>query len=220
MNIIIIGYGKMGKLVCSLAEERGHKITCIIDNEQDWKKLDENCDIAIDFSTLDVAPNNIIKCFELHIPIVVGTTGWYDTLPEITKICNRLNGTLFYASNFSLGVFLFNKINILTAQLLSNHKGYDKLNIKEIHHINKKDAPSGTALWLKENISQYYDEIKIESMREGEVCGIHEICYESPVDIISLKHEAKSRKGFALGAVVAAEFLQGRQGIFTMNDLI
>ncbi|MDR1725739.1 MAG: 4-hydroxy-tetrahydrodipicolinate reductase [Bacteroidales bacterium] len=221
MKILIIGYGKMGKMVEKIARKRGHTISFRIDNETDWNimDMDFNFDVAIDFSMPSIVTANINKCFDLNLPVVVGTTGWDNDFEKIKAYCIQNNKSLFYSSNFSIGVFLFNKINSFAAKLLSPYMQY-KPEIMEIHHLHKLDKPSGTAKYLAKNMEDYYSDVEIKSVREGEIFGIHQIDYQSEVDVISLRHEAKSREGFALGAVVAAEFLQGKKGFFSMNDLI
>ncbi|MDR0790604.1 MAG: 4-hydroxy-tetrahydrodipicolinate reductase [Bacteroidales bacterium] len=221
MRILIIGYGKMGKMVKDVAKKRGHTVGFCIDKTEDWQQLNGEFDVAIDFSMPEIVQQNIMRCFELNIPIVVGTTGsWLNELDKLKTYCFENGKSLFYSSNFSLGVFLFNKINVFTAQLLSPHREYKAPTITEIHHIHKVDKPSGTALTLAKSMEQYYQNTEIESVREGEVFGVHQVKYQSDVDFISLKHEAKSREGFALGSLIAAEFLVGRRGVFTMKDLI
>ena len=239
MNIIIIGYGKMGKMVEQIAIQQGDSIVCKIDSEKDWNELDNanpeiiKESVAIDFSTPATAICNIRECFKRNIPIVVGTTGWYEQMESIKEECLAKSQSLFWASNFSIGVFLFKKINIQLAQLMSNHNQYTP-SLSETHHIHKLDAPSGTAITLAENLiknhssktkwqlgeSKNEDTLNIEAIREGEVCGIHSIKYDSPVDEIVITHSAKNRGGFALGAVTAAHWLAGKKGFFTMSDML
>jgi 4-hydroxy-tetrahydrodipicolinate reductase len=219
MKILISGYGKMGKKVESVAQQRNHTIGCHMDNAEDWQTYKDDCDVAIDFSQPSAVKDNIMRCFDANLPIVVGTTGWNAEFETLKHYCLENGKSLFHSANFSVGVFLFNKISVMAAELLSPHKQYVPM-LNETHHIHKLDKPSGTAITLAENISPFYPNLEINSNREGEVFGIHEIIYSSSVDVISLLHEAKSREGFALGAVLAAEFLRGKTGVFSMNDMI
>ena len=225
MNILIIGYGKMGKMVEEIALSKSDTIVGIIDKEEDWQTFDKNNKykdiVAIDFSIPSKVLDNIEKAWERNIAIVVGTTGWYDKLEEITQRANQEKKTLFWASNFSIGVFLFNKLNAYLADMMKEYSDYNP-SIKEIHHIHKLDAPSGTAITLAQTLVENHNiekqNLNIESVREGEVCGTHIINYYSEVDDIEIKHTAHSRKGFASGAVMAAHWLKGKQGVFTMKD--
>ena len=236
MEIIISGYGRMGKEVEKICIARNHKIIARIDNESDWQQLSEInrlSDVVIDFSMPDVAVNNYLRCFELGLPIVTGTTGWYDQLEFINEQCANQNGTFFYAPNFSIGVNILFKTNSYLAKLMSGMNDY-KVKINETHHIHKLDAPSGTAISTAEGIIKEHKTLSewalgndnsnnilpIYSTREGEITGIHEVIYESGIDKIILKHEAKNRDGFALGAVLAAEYICGKKGVFNMDDLI
>ncbi|MEE1252101.1 MAG: 4-hydroxy-tetrahydrodipicolinate reductase [Bacteroidales bacterium] len=227
MNILIIGYGKMGKMVEEIALSKSDTIVGIIDKEEDWQTFDKNNTykdiVAIDFSIPSKVLDNIEKAWERNIAIVVGTTGWYDKLEEITQRVNQEKKTLFWASNFSIGVFLFNKLNAYLADMMKEYSDYNP-SIKEIHHIHKLDAPSGTAITLAQTLVENHNiekqNLNIESVREGEVCGTHIINYYSEVDDIEIKHTAHSRKGFASGAVMAAHWLKGKQGVFTMKDFI
>lgn len=236
MDIIISGYGRMGKEVEKVCLSRNHKIITRIDNVDDWQKLSDinySSAVVIDFSMPDEAINNYVRCFKLGLPIVTGTTGWYDKFDQVSKQCTEQNGTLFYAPNFSIGVNIFFKANTYLAKLMAGLNNY-KVHINETHHIHKVDAPSGTAIATAEGVINEYknldswilnkedkdNSLPIYSYREGEVTGTHEVVYESEVDNITLKHEAKNRSGFALGAVLAAEFVVGKKGVFNMNDLI
>lgn len=236
MKISILGYGKMGKEIEKIALEHGHEILTKIDNPRDWKKnisLFKKSDIAIDFSTPQTAIPNIYKCFEYDIPIVIGTTGWYEKFEEIKNFTINNNKALFYASNFSIGVNIFFKINNILAKIMNGHKEYN-VKIQETHHIHKLDAPSGTAITLANGIIENLDnkkswtnnktnknkELEITSIRKGEISGIHSVEYDSDFDTIELKHSAKSRKAFAMGAVIAAEWLYGKKGVFNMNDIL
>ncbi len=235
MNIALFGYGKMGKEIEKIALERGHQIALIIstDNydlvsEKDLKKVD----VAIEFSTPGSVINNIKTCVNAQLPIVVGTTGWQEQILEIKTLVNQKNAALFHASNFSLGVNLFFKLNTFLAELMNKYETYD-LCLEEIHHVHKLDKPSGTAISLAEQIIEKIvrkkkwsitekskDTLFIHDRREGEVPGTHLIQYTSEIDDIEIKHTAHNRKGFALGAVIAAEFLKDKKGIFTMDDII
>ncbi|PKP08407.1 MAG: 4-hydroxy-tetrahydrodipicolinate reductase [Bacteroidetes bacterium HGW-Bacteroidetes-4] len=236
MNIALIGYGKMGKAIEAIALSRGHTIGLIIDHDNQAElnpdKLRE-IDVCIEFSKPESAVDNYLKCFESGVPVVSGTTGWLDQLDELIKKCENLNAGFFYASNFSLGVNLFFELNRKLVQLMQDFPEYSA-SITEIHHTKKLDAPSGTAITLAESIlaagNRYTawknqtevneNELPIISFRQGEVPGTHEVIYNSPIDTLSIKHEAKSREGFALGAVLAAEFMKGKTGCFGMNDLL
>lgn len=230
MNIALFGYGKMGKMIEQIAQERGHTIVAKIDvgtADADY----ENMDVAIDFSTPDAAFENITNCFKNRVPIISGTTGWLSKYDEAVKICGENNGAFIYASNFSLGVNIFFELNAYLAKMMSNLEQY-KVSMEEIHHTQKLDAPSGTAITLAEGIiknSKYENwklegtgdkTIPIKSIREGMVPGTHSICYESDVDSIEIKHTAHNRQGFALGAVIAAEWIQGKTGVFSMKDVL
>ena len=240
MKIVILGYGKMGHEVEQVALQRGHEVMYRIDTEQDWyRNIDgiADCDVVIEFSTPATAIANIEKCFELDIPMVVGTTGWYAQLDDIRNRCEREGHTLFYAPNFSIGMNFVFKLNKEMARFAQK---YDyQLDITETHHIHKLDKPSGTAVKLAEDIIgnndnyEYWmldedvDEqdnddkmLRVNAIREGEVFGIHEIKALSDCDEITLRHEAFSRKGFATGAVIAAEFIFDKKGIFTMEDIL
>ncbi|MBF0650381.1 4-hydroxy-tetrahydrodipicolinate reductase [Dysgonomonas sp. GY75] len=236
MNIALIGYGKMGHEIEKIAISRGHSIVSIIDinNPDDFgSPAFKSADVAIEFSTPDSAIDNYRKCFAAQVPVVAGTTGWLEHMDEVKKACSEGGQTFFYASNYSLGVNIFFVLNKYLARIMNNYPDYD-VKMEEIHHIHKLDAPSGTAITLAEgvieNISrkerwnleveEKQSDLAIHCIREGEVPGIHEIIYESEADIISIKHDAKSRKGFALGAVVAAEFTKGKKGFLGMNDML
>lgn len=243
MKIALLGYGKMGKAIEAVAVDRGHDIGVTIDDEDDWmNKLDDlrDCDVAIDFSLPSTVVSNIMRCFDLDMPIVVGTTGWYDQLDSVVHDCQQRNQSLFVASNFSIGMNIMFELNRRLAQLMNGYDDYD-VQIEETHHIHKLDAPSGTAITLANDIIEELDRkdewqlkgektglfhrskkdvVEITSVREGEVPGIHEVTYDSEIDTITLRHSAKSRKGLALGAVLAAEFMEGKKGYHTMRDLI
>lgn len=236
LKVAIIGYGKMGKVVEKLAANRGHTIEVIIDNEEDWKIKGPqlaDCDVAVEFSTPDTATENILKCFSIGIPVVTGTTGWYEHFDNIVKECNSSKGSLFYATNFSIGVSIFFEINRKLAGLMSVIKDYEP-EIEEIHHIHKLDSPSGTAISLAKDLMNFFpakkvwknentglvDELPVISIREGEIPGIHKIIWTGKNDRIEIRHEAFNRDGLATGAILAAEFLAGKKGIFTMQDLL
>jgi 4-hydroxy-tetrahydrodipicolinate reductase len=235
MKIALIGYGKMGKAVEKIAIGRGHTISARIDiDPNDIIQLENNLhDVAIEFSVPGHAPNNISKCFDLKIPVLSGTTGWLTHKPEIEKYCRDKNGTFFYSSNYSLGVNLFFKLNEHLAKIIKPYTDY-KVNIEEIHHTQKKDAPSGTAITLAEGILKYFtnksgwtlhpekkeDKIEIESKRIDPYAGQHTVTYKSPVDEIEIRHTAHSREGFALGAVLVAEWLPSQKGVLGMDDFL
>jgi 4-hydroxy-tetrahydrodipicolinate reductase len=236
MNIAIIGYGKMGKEIEKIALDRGHEIVLKIDisNPEDLTVRNlQKADVAIEFTMPSTAVNNYQLCFEAGIPVVSGTTGWLDRHQEVFEKCKNLNGTFFYASNFSLGVNIFFALNKKLAALMTDHSEY-KIGMTEIHHIHKLDAPSGTAITLAEGImennpsktkwvnqeTENSAELEILSERIGEVPGTHIIKYDSEVDYIEITHCAKNRKGLAFGAVLAAEFSLGKKGILTMNELL
>ena len=236
MNIALIGYGKMGKEIEQMALLRGHKIVLKgeLNNENLLSSAQlKTADVAIEFSVPESAINNIYKCFEANIPVVVGTTGWLNSLDEVINNCNNKQQTLFYASNFSIGVNLFFKLNQQLAKLMNVYPDYN-VSIEEIHHIHKIDAPSGTSISLANQVianntnkkcwvndlSNNKNELSIISQRIDEVPGTHTVTYQSSVDDISIKHIAHNRKGFALGAIIAAEWVIGKKGVFGMNDLI
>ncbi|HOL30009.1 MAG TPA: 4-hydroxy-tetrahydrodipicolinate reductase [Paludibacteraceae bacterium] len=236
MKIALIGYGKMGKAIERIAKERGHEIVCIIDidnlNDFESDKF-KSADVAIEFTHPGVALSNYRKTFAAGIPLVSGTTGWTNELPALKKEVEEKGYTFFWSSNFSLGVNIFMTVNKYLASLMNRFSDYD-VEITEIHHIHKLDAPSGTAItlaedmlenlerktcWVKEEAKQPH-ELAIKSIREDEVPGIHIIRYDASFDAIEFKHEAKTRDGFALGAVMAAEFAVGKKGWLTMQDLL
>jgi 4-hydroxy-tetrahydrodipicolinate reductase len=236
MNIALVGYGRMGKMIEQIAISKGHNISFRIDisNINDLDLMNpSNTDVAIEFSSPHSALNNVVKCFEQGVNVVCGSTGWNSKLPEAQSLAKGLNLGFLWSSNFSIGVNLFFKLNQVLAKYMNGIDAYTP-SMTEIHHIHKKDAPSGTAITLAEGIIENYPaktnwklgenvestELPIVAIREGEVPGTHIIKYESSVDSIEISHIAKSREGFALGAVVAAEFLYGKNGIFSMNDVL
>ena len=230
MKIALLGYGKMGKVIERIALERGHKIVLKKDHDSSFEGL-ENADVAIDFSVPDSAVENISECFNKDIPVISGTTGWLADYPKMVELCNAKNGSFIYGSNFSLGVNVFFELNEYLAKMMANLKQY-KVSMEEIHHTQKLDAPSGTAITLAEGVIKHTDyanwtletpisnEIHIEAKRIENVPGTHSIFYDSEVDQIEIKHTAHSREGFALGAVIAAEWLVGKKGVFTMKDVL
>ena len=236
MNIALIGYGKMGKEIEQIALSRGHKIVLKVDVDNATNyTIDElkKADAAIEFSTPETAINNIYKCFEAGVPVVVGTTGWLNKLEEVKQKCSEKKQALFYASNYSIGVNLFFRLNEYLAKLMNNYPDYN-VAMEEVHHVHKLDSPSGTAISLANQVIERMDtkqkwvnqsthnknELGIISKRIDEVPGTHTVTYMSAVDEISMTHTAHSRKGFALGAVVAAEWIKGKKGVFGMNDLM
>ncbi|MCS6795159.1 MAG: 4-hydroxy-tetrahydrodipicolinate reductase [Raineya sp.] len=236
MRIALIGYGKMGKEIEKIALERKHNISFRIDKENASEIIQispQNTDVAIEFTTPESAFGNLQNLLSQKVSVVCGTTGWLEKRPEIENLALQNEVAFLYASNFSLGVNLFFKLNELLAQMMSQHPIYQLL-LEEIHHTEKKDAPSGTAITLAEGIIRNYpqktswqnylsekaNEISIISKREPNVPGTHIVRYQSDIDCIEIKHEAYSRKGFALGAVLAAEFIAGRKGIFSMKDVL
>jgi 4-hydroxy-tetrahydrodipicolinate reductase len=236
MRIALIGYGKMGKTIERIAIERGHTISAIIDvhNKDDIKKLNGSiADVAIEFSQPESAFLNISHCIENNLPIVSGTTGWLQKKPVLDEICRQNNGSFFYASNYSIGVNIFFHLNKILAGLMKKFPDY-AIEMEEIHHTEKKDAPSGTAITLAEGLmsqnptktkwvnepTDNIDELEIVSKREENVPGTHSVFYNSPIDTIEIKHTAHSREGFAQGAVMAAEWTAKNRGVFGMNDLL
>lgn len=236
MNIALIGYGKMGKEIEKIALERNHNITLVIDvdNISDLKVDNlKKSDVAVDFSTPASAYSNIMKCFEADVPVVCGTTGWLDQYNTAVDICKKEGKTFFYASNFSLGVNILFALNKYLAKIMNRFEGYE-VEIREVHHIHKADSPSGTAISIANDIISIIKRksnweltskpdpstIKVTAVRENEIPGIHMIKYDSNVDTLELSHSAKSRKAFASGALVAAEFIRGKKGFYTMADLL
>ncbi len=235
MIIALLGYGKMGHEVEKIALESGHTIGLTIDNENEWLEkagLLSTCDVAIEFSLPVIAVGNIKRCFKAGIPIVVGTTGWYDQFQLICDECSTVNGTLFHASNYSIGVNIFFELNSRLASALSDYPMYQP-SMTETHHTQKLDSPSGTAISLAKDIisanprfTNYTqaepgpNEIPVQSVREGSVTGIHSVTWSSETDLITITHEARSRRGFAVGAVMAASWVQKRKGVFTMKDML
>ncbi len=235
MNIALLGYGKMGRAIAEIARQRGHTIALTVTSQAELRAADPGAlalDVALEFSTPEAAFDNITFCLQHNIPVVSGTTGWLPRLPEIAALTKEVNGTFFYAANFSLGVNLFFQLNRQLAQRLAR---YDyRPEIEETHHIHKKDAPSGTAITLAEDIIRHIprisewvnrrtaatNQLPIISLREGEVPGTHKVKYNSGNDEITIIHRAKNRQGFALGAVLVAEWLPGKKGVLAMEDFM
>ena len=229
MKIVLFGYGKMGKEVEKIALERGHEVILKIEEDEEYD-LSE-ADVAIDFSVPKAAFNNITSCFKKNIPVISGTTGWLEDYEKAITICKKNNGSFIYASNFSIGVNLFFELNKKLSRIMNSKNNYSP-SIEEIHHTKKLDAPSGTAITLAEGIikntnyanwtleTPISNEIHIDAKRIENVPGTHSIFYDSEVDQIEIKHTAHSRKGFALGAVIAAEWLVGKKRTFTMKDVL
>jgi len=230
MKIALVGYGKMGKIIDEISQSRGHVVVARL-KETPTKESLNNADVAIEFSNPEAAFENIKICLENKIPVICGTTGWLDKKPEIEEITVEQNSAFLYGSNFSLGVNLFFALNEKLAKLMSNVKEYT-CQLEEIHHIHKKDSPSGTAISIAEGIienSKYEawkldetkdNELGIFAIREDEVPGTHSVFYRSEVDEIEIKHTAFNRNGFALGAVIAAEWIVGKRGVFSMKDVL
>lgn len=248
MNIALIGYGKMGHMIEEAAIARGHKIVCIIDIDN-RSEIDSNAfrsaDVAIEFTSPASAYQNVVDAMAQDVKVVSGSTGWYDAhSDEMKKLCEYGMHTLFYSSNFSVGVALFNALNKYLARLMNSHSEYD-VRIEETHHVHKLDAPSGTAITIAQGVIDNLDRktgwvkgrmiaadgtvsgsdnvapnlIPVDSIRRGEVPGIHSVIYDSEADCITITHDAHSRKGFALGAVLAAEYAAKHEGLLTMQDL-
>lgn len=230
MKIALLGYGKMGQVIERIALERGHEIVLKKDETNSFEGL-SNADVAIDFSVPTAAVSNISSCFHANVPVISGTTGWLEHYDEIASLCVAKNGGFISSSNFSLGVNIFFELNDYLAKIMSKFDSY-KVEMEEIHHTQKLDAPSGTAISLAKGVienSSYTDwtienpeqnQIHIESKRIGTVPGTHTVTYNSSVDAIEIKHTAHNREGFALGAIIAAEWIVGKQGIFTMKDVL
>jgi 4-hydroxy-tetrahydrodipicolinate reductase len=230
MKIALLGYGKMGQTIERIALERGHEIVLKKDEFNTYEGL-SNADVAIDFSIPAVAVENISSCFYANVPVVSGTTGWLDRYNEMVALCQEKNGAFISSSNFSLGVNLFFGLNEYLAKMMSKFDSY-KVEMEEIHHTQKLDAPSGTAISLAKGVIENSDytswtleeakenQIHIEAIRTENVPGTHTVTYNSSVDTIEIKHTAHNLDGFALGAVIAAEWIVGKQGVFTMKDVL
>jgi len=231
MNIALLGYGKMGKIIERIALERGH--TIVFKSGRNTTDIDlSNTDVAIDFSIPSAAVNNISTCFNNNTPVISGTTGWLDNYDKMVDLCNQKNGSFIYGSNFSLGVNVFFELNNYLAKMMNKLKQYN-ISLEEIHHTQKLDAPSGTAISLAEGIinnsdktawklerTSHNNEIPIVAKRINDVPGTHTIDYTSEVDSIKIEHIAHNRNGFALGAVIAAEWIINKKGVFTMKDVL
>ena len=236
MKIALSGYGKMGKEIEKIALERGHEIVVKFNDSDDWAGKEDKlakADVAIEFSMPQSVVSNIFRCFDAEVPVVVGTTGWFGQLEHVKEVCRKHNRSILYASNFSIGVNLFFEANKVLAKLLNEHEGYE-VELEETHHTAKVDSPSGTAItlanqivdgldrkdvWKNEKTDKDY-ELDIISHRVENVPGTHSVKYESDIDKIELTHTAKSRVGFAKGAVLAAEWLADKKGVYTMSDLL
>lgn len=235
MNIALIGYGKMGKAIEEIAVNKGHTISLIIDLHNQGDLTNDNlqkADVAIEFTTPETAMNNTVKCFEAGVPVVCGTTGWLNKIEDVKKECINRDAAFLYSSNYSIGVNIFFELNKKLAELMSNHD-YD-VTVEETHHTEKKDAPSGTAITIAEQIlkelshkkkwvnhkSYKKEELSVISHRIDPAAGTHLVKYSSGIDDIEIIHTAHNRKGFASGAVLAAEFIKGRKGIFSMKDVL
>ncbi|RKT00096.1 4-hydroxy-tetrahydrodipicolinate reductase [Flavobacterium sp. 123] len=230
MKIALLGYGKMGQVIERIATERGHEIVLRKDEFNTYEGL-SNADVAIDFSVPMAAVDNISSCFHANVPVVSGTTGWLEHYDEMVALCKEKKGGFISSSNFSLGVNIFFELNEYLAKIMAQFDSY-KVEMEEIHHTQKLDAPSGTAIslakgviensnyssWTLENAEP--NQIHIEAKRIGDVPGTHTVTYESVVDSIEIKHTAHNREGFALGAVIAAEWLAGKHGIYSMKDVL
>ena len=231
MNIALLGYGKMGKTIEQIAISRGHHIVLKIDQHTTDYDITQ-ADVAIDFSVPNAAVKNLSKALNNNIPVISGTTGWLNDYDDIIRLCEECDGAFIYASNFSIGVNIFFELNKHLAKMMSQLEAY-KLNLEEIHHTQKLDAPSGTAITLANGIiseNSSYDNWKLDETKENtipivakriaDVPGTHTVTYQSNVDTISIEHIAHNRQGFAFGAVIAAEWIIGKTGVFTMNDVL
>ncbi|WP_339887957.1 4-hydroxy-tetrahydrodipicolinate reductase [uncultured Flavobacterium sp.] len=230
MKIALLGYGKMGKVIEKIALERGHSIVLKKSSANSFEGL-KNADVAIDFSVPDSAVSHISECLKNNIPVISGTTGWLENYDKVVELCKTNNGSFIYGSNFSLGVNIFFELNNYLAKMMSNLKQYN-VSMEEIHHTQKLDAPSGTAISLAKGVIENSDytnwtlenpknnEIHIDAKRIENVPGTHSVFYDSEVDQIEIKHTAHNREGFALGSVIAAEWLIGKKGVFTMKDVL
>jgi 4-hydroxy-tetrahydrodipicolinate reductase len=230
MKIALLGYGKMGKTIEKIAVDKGHKIVAKISASKDLPEL-KKAEVAIDFSIPEAAVQNISACFNAGIPVVSGTTGWLEEYEKVLNLCQSRNGSFLYASNFSIGVNIFFELNKKLAEMMATHTNY-KIAIEEIHHTQKLDAPSGTAISLAKDIidkttyknwkldAASANEIPINALRIDDVKGTHTVSYTSEIDTLSIKHEAHSREGFAMGALLAAEWLKDKKGIYSMKDVL
>jgi 4-hydroxy-tetrahydrodipicolinate reductase len=237
LNIAIIGYGKMGREIEKHAVAAGDNVVVVIDNPQDWDEKHDalkQADVAIEFTSPAVVTGNLLKLMDLNIPVVTGTTGWSEKLQEISEYCQKSNAGLFYASNFSVGVNLFFALNRYLAHLMKDYPGYSA-SLSEIHHVQKLDSPSGTAITMLNELQDIHPDINgwklveegpeagqipVTALRIAGVTGTHELTWDSPIDSIMIRHTAHNREGFAKGALMAAQWLYGKKGVFTMNDLL
>jgi 4-hydroxy-tetrahydrodipicolinate reductase len=229
MKIALLGYGKMGKVIEQIALERGHTIVLKKRSSDGYEGL-ENADVAIDFSVPTSAVNHISECLNNNIPIISGTTGWLEDYDKMVDLCNQKNGSFIYGSNFSLGVNIFFELNKQLAKMMRNLKQYN-VSMEEVHHTQKLDAPSGTAISLANDIIKNSDYVNwsltkednslyIDAKRIENVPGTHSVFYDSKVDQIEIKHTAHSREGFALGSIIAAEWIKDKKGVYTMKDVL
>ena len=225
MRIALIGYGRMGHLVRSLAEERGHEVPVIIGKEHEHMAAErfpetlQMADLAIDFSSAEAVRRNVEACMLAGIPIVVGTTGWNDGISDIKSIVDDADGAMVFGANFSIGVNLFYKVAEYAAELFANFPEYEAF-IEEQHHSRKKDSPSGTALKLKQVVEEYVATGEIAATRAGSIPGTHRLGFDGKADQILLEHTARNREGFALGAVMAAEWVAGKKGFYEFSEII
>lgn len=236
MNVALIGYGKMGREIEKALLRRGHRVAVIIDadNRDELNAANlQGVDAAVEFTTPQSALENVTRCLDLGLPVVCGTTGWQQSLPQAEARCRETGGAFFYASNFSIGVNILFRANRWLARVMNCFPAYDPT-IEEVHHIQKKDAPSGTAVTLAEGVLDHLgrkhswtcglpgssEELQVAALRRSTAPGTHTITYESPDDILRLEHVAKGRTGFAEGVVLAVEFIIGKQGVYTMNDML
>lgn len=232
MKIALIGYGKMGKAIEQILLDRNHEVVARFNAGNFDKELLKKADVAIEFTRAEAVFGNLAACFDAGIPVVSGTTGWLAQYDEAVTLCRSKNSGFLYASNFSLGVNIFFEINKKLASIMNNYDGYD-VSLEEIHHTQKLDAPSGTAITLAEQIVEKISrkkgwtmdddqpgQVKVTAKRIDNVAGTHTVHYDSEIDSIEIKHTAHSRQGFALGAVLAAEFMVGKTGIYTMQDVL
>lgn len=238
LNIALLGYGKMGKAIAEIAPERGHAIVCSIDNEADWKRHAaalEKADVAIEFSTPHTAVSNIQACLDRRLPVVVGTTGWLEQMEPLQASCRQQGGALIWAANYSVGMNIFLKLSSYLARLMKPFDAYEA-KVHEVHHTQKLDAPSGTAIAIAHAVEQgnaalapwhlveageqeRSHGLPISYARQGDVFGEHYLKYSSAADTVGLSHKANSRRGFAEGALIAAEYIYGKQGFFNFADL-
>ena len=238
MKIGLIGYGRMGKVIEKMALSRGHEICAIVNNKEDWSKHQLNiiaADVIIEFTSPDSAYQNLSQLMDMGKLVVSGTTGWLERMPYIIDKCLKNKGAFLYSSNFSIGVNILFEMNKQMAKWMSHIKGF-QINLTEWHHVHKVDSPSGTAVTLLQDIIKYHQDftewtlkenhdvpsncIPVSAIRENEIFGIHQVQYQSENDLLTIRHEALNRDGFATGAILAAEWIIGRQGIFTMKDVL